>query len=169
MPIGILIGAIAVGCIGLASVLYFLVQGAPYVPTQEDDVAAMLQAVGLKKQPRIIDLGAGDGRLVLAFARHGYHIDGIEIKPWLVWRARKRIAREKLTGIASMARGNLWNVDTNPYDVVLLYAVPHVMGRLEKKLMSELKPGSLVVSNYFALPNLTPSKTLGRIKVYEVV
>lgn len=168
MPAQVLIGAVAMGLAALAAVLYFLIQGAPFVSTQEDDIAAMLRAVRLKDQPRIIDLGAGDGKLVIAFARRGYHIDGVEIKPWLVRRARKHIARDKLTKIASMIYGSMWKVDTSPYDIVLLYAVPHVMSRLEQKLTRELKPGSLVASNYFTFPNLMPVQTLGRIHVYEI-
>ncbi|HSX45657.1 MAG TPA: methyltransferase domain-containing protein [Candidatus Saccharimonadia bacterium] len=169
MPKGLVVAVVVAGLAALVAVLSFLMQGAPFVPTNDGDMADMLKAVAkLPKSKRLIDLGAGDGKLVIEFAQLGFRVHGVELKPWLVRRARRHIAKAGLPSRASMSLGDLWKTDTSGYDVVLLYAIPHVMGRLERKLTAELKPGSLVICNCFAFPNLKPQRTLGNIRVYEI-
>lgn len=168
MPASFIVTVAVVSFIILVAILLFLMQGAPFVPTGDKDVRAMLKAAKIQKTQKIVDLGAGDGKLVMAYAKLGYHIDGVEIKPWLVRRAQKQIEQNKLDSKASMIRANFWQFDTSGYDVVLLYAIPHIMGRLEKKLQAELKPGSIIISNYFTFPNLKPVRAVGNIRVYKI-
>jgi len=160
---------ICLGALVLFCLAYFLAQGAPYVPSSDQNVGDMIRAVeSARPQPRIIDLGSGDGKLMLEFAKHGYQVDGVELNPVLVWRARHRILRHNLAGKCRLFRANLWRFDTSDYDIVLLFAVRHIMSRLEAKLTKELRPGALVVSNHFAFPNLNPIRTVGNIKVYKI-
>ncbi|HUB93546.1 MAG TPA: class I SAM-dependent methyltransferase [Verrucomicrobiae bacterium] len=159
---------IGLAMIGLIVPIWFLSQGAPFVPTSDSDAEQMVRIVKRLRPRKIIDLGAGDGKLVELFATHGYSIDGIEINPRLVRRGQRRLARHGLTGRATIRRGNLWKIDIGVYDMVVLYAVSNIMGRLEGKLRSELRPGSFVISNYFAFPNLVPIESRGRIRVYRI-
>jgi precorrin-6B methylase 2 len=164
----VLIWTICIGAAVLSGLLYFLYQGAPFVRTSDEDIEAMLRFITPLKNPRIVDLGSGDGKVIMEFARHGHKIDGIEVKPWLVWRTRRNIHKEKLEGLSSITWGSFWSTDVSKYNVVILYGVPHIMGRLEAKFKTELKPHSIVVSNYFSFPNLKPNQTIGRLKVYKL-
>lgn len=166
MPANLIIISAAVGFVVLAAMLLFLIQGPPFVPTGDKDVLDMIKAAKIQKHQRLVDLGAGDGKLVIAFAKRGYRIDGVEINPRLVRRANKRIAQNSLEGKATVFQGNFWKFDVSNYDVVLLYAIPHIMGRLEKKLIAQLKPDAIIISNCFVFPNLKVLRKIGNIRVY---
>jgi protein-L-isoaspartate O-methyltransferase len=164
-PVGVILVA---AVIVFVMVMVFLVQGPPYVPSDDDSAAQMLRLVKTYKPRRILDMGSGDGKLVVLLARQGYRVDGVELKPWLVWRSRRAIKRAGLGDLASVRWGNFWSFDASGYDLVILYAIAHAMPRLERKLTRELRPGAVVISNYFVFPNLKPVKRAGRAKVYKI-
>lgn len=148
--------------------MVFLVQGPPYVPSDNDSARQMLKMVNGYRPKRVLDMGSGDGKLVILLAKQGYQVDGVELNPWLVWRSRRAIKRAGLDGKASVRWGNFWSFDVSGYDLVTLYVIKHIMPRLEKKLSAELAPGSLVVSNYFVFPNLKPVKSTSRARAYQI-
>jgi cyclopropane fatty-acyl-phospholipid synthase-like methyltransferase len=145
----------------------FMLQGAPYVVTTDDDITDMLYLLKPLKPKRILDLGAGNGKLMIELARAGYQVDGVEINPLLVWRARRALRRAGLEGRATIKWRNFWRFDTSPYDVVLLYGVTHIMAKLEGKLQRELKPDTHVISNFFIFPNWKPIKNKGKMQLYK--
>ena len=161
---GILLAALVLFMI----VMVFLVQGPPYVPSDDDSAAQMLKLVKAYKPRRILDMGSGDGKLVVLLARQGYRVDGVELKPWLVYRSRRAIRRAGLGGKATVRWGNFWSFDVSSYDLVTLYAIAHAMPRLERKLRAELRPGAVIVSNFFVFPNLKPVKSTRRARVYKI-
>ncbi|HSW80400.1 MAG TPA: class I SAM-dependent methyltransferase [Candidatus Saccharimonadales bacterium] len=155
------------GLVVLIIWLWFLIQGAPHVQTKTDDAEIILTAAIKHKPKRILDMGSGNGRIVLLLAKNGFCVDGIEINPIHVWIARRNIKDAGLTGKASIKWGSFWNYDVSNYDMVTMYAIQHIMPKLETKLTKELKPGSIVVSNFFTFPNKKPHKTHNRINVYK--
>jgi hypothetical protein len=164
-PIGvILVAAVIIFII----VMVFLIQGPPYVPSDDDSAAQMLKLVKAYKPKRILDMGSGDGKLVVLLARQGCRVDGVELKPWLVWRSRRAIRRAGVGELASVRWGNFWRYDVSGYDLVVLYAIAHAMPRLERKLRAELPVDAVVVSNYFVFPNLKPVKSTARARVYKI-
>lgn len=108
---------------------------------------------------RLLDLGCGTGSLLGAFAhaRPDGHYHGIETAPfsYLVsrWRARSISA-------VSVAWGDFWRADFAQYDVVYAYLSPQPMARLWQKARREMRPGSLLVSNTFAVPGVEPAYVL---------
>ena len=72
-------------CVSLAVVV---LSGAPYIPSASSDLTAMLELLGPAAGRRVVDLGSGDGRVVIALARAGFVSEGVEIIPLLVWRSR---------------------------------------------------------------------------------
>ena len=140
--------------------------GAIYVPTTEKRVKQMIGLLDLKIARKAVDLGAGDGRLVIALAKAGVEAHGFEINPFLVSRAQKKIRKAGLDGKAFMHRKNLWHENLGEFDVVVLYAMKHMMKKLEKKFDSELSVGAIVISNYFTFPNWTPKKSEDNIYLY---
>jgi len=150
-----------------AFALWLVLSGAPFVPTKVSGVKTMLACCETGPGRKMADIGSGDGRIVMAFARTGAEAHGYEINPLLVWWSRRRIKVAKLETRAFIHWIDLWRVDYSPYDTVTLFGVTHIMKRLEKKLRRELKPGAHVVSIAFRFPTWEPSKTVEHVYVYE--
>ncbi|HTM68653.1 MAG TPA: hypothetical protein VL426_05115 [Candidatus Binatia bacterium] len=135
-----------------ATTAYSVLFGAPYVPTDEERVASMLRLADLKPGERLYDLGSGDGRIVIAAARQGAYAEGWEISPYLWLISWLKIRRLGLQDRARVRLGTYWGEKFNDADVVTLFLITMQMGRMEKKLREELRPGSRVVSYAFDFP-----------------
>ena len=114
----------------------------------------MVQMAGLKPGQQVIDLGAGDGRLLKEAVRAcpGIHAIGIELVPtiWLLGWIKLRLSKSGRTVAWKMQ--NVMHTDMSKADVVFLYVLPRMMERLEEKFNSELRPGTVVISNTFTFP-----------------
>lgn len=146
---------------GTCAYLLGLVNGALYIPTDPKMVEDMLDVANLKPGDRVVDIGSGDGRLVIAAARRGIEAKGYEINPLLVWIAGKKIQKSGLEKLASVEWKDFWRADLSSYSVVTVFGIGHIMKRLERKLTRELKPGSRVVCNLFAMPTWKEEKKNG--------
>jgi len=144
----------------------FLFWGAIYVPTTDENVEQMISFLEIKPGQKIADLGAGNGKLVIAASKMGAEAHGYEINPFLVYRGRKKIRELGLQGKAFMHYKNLWHQDCRSFDAVAIYAMKHMMKGLEKKFERELKPGARIASNYFVFPNWKPEKSEKRVHLY---
>lgn len=115
----------------------------------------------LPREPglRCADLGAGVGSAVLALARQrpDLALTGVENSPlvWLIGRLRSLGQRN-----VEWRWGDFWQVDLAPYGVVYVFLSPAPMPALWEKVRSEMKPGSLFVSNAFAVPEVEPSEVV---------
>lgn len=111
----------------------------------------------LPKDGRLLDLGCGLGGPLaqLHTARPDARLEGIEAAPlnWL-------LARLRLAGRARVRLGNLWSADLAQYDLVYAYLSPAPMPRLWDKARAEMRPGSLLVSNTFAIPGVEPEASI---------
>ncbi|HUD44240.1 MAG TPA: 50S ribosomal protein L11 methyltransferase [Patescibacteria group bacterium] len=128
----------------------------------------MLELSQIQPGQKTIDLGSGDGRVVIAMAKLGAQAHGIEIDPGRVELARNNILKENLLDKAIITQGNFWNEDLGEFDIITLYGITGIMERLEKKLKIEMKPGSKVISNFFQFPNWYPAKNKSNIFVYSL-
>jgi cyclopropane fatty-acyl-phospholipid synthase-like methyltransferase len=140
--------------------------GAINVPTTEERVEKMVEILDVKPGHHIVDLGAGDGRLVIAVAKMGAVAYGYEINPFLVSLAKKNIKKVGLEGKAFVYLKNFWWQNLSNFDGVVVYGMSHMMEKLEKKLQKELKPGVKIISNYFAFPKWNCSKKEDNIYLY---
>lgn len=108
---------------------------------------------------RVIDLGAGTGGLLrrLARARGDAHFTGIEHAPF-PWLAARLNAR----GLANLAirRADLWREPLGGQDVVYVFLSPRVMPRLWQKARADMRPGTLLVSNSFPVPDVAPERVV---------
>ena len=133
---------------------YFFV-GAPFVRTGKEELAAILGYVGgLSPKPRIADLGAGDGNIVIELAQFGYTVVGFEINPVLVMLAKLKVHAKRLGKYAQVELKNFWDQRFDDYDVIILFGIPYIMEDLAKKLKNECKHGTIVISNKFHIPEL---------------
>jgi SAM-dependent methyltransferase len=145
----------------------------PFVTTPDSVVGTMLELARLRPGDRLIDLGSGDGRIVLEAARRGAIAHGVEIDPRLVALSRAAAAREGLAARASFAAEDLFDTDFSAADVVTMYLLPDVNARLAPKLYATLRPDARIVSHDYGLGEWpaddtvevdAPGKAVGRIK-----
>lgn len=143
-----------------------MLHGPVFVPSKDDKINTMFKLAKLKKSDRIIDLGSGDGKILLALAENGFAAEGVEINPLLARKSRKKIRARGFSRQLKVHRKSFWDIDLTPYNVVFFYGTTYVMKKLELKLQSELKSGSRVVSNYFQFPNWQPKKEENGVRLY---
>jgi SAM-dependent methyltransferase len=140
----------------------------PYVPTPPSVVARMLALAQVKPGDLVIDLGSGDGRVVIAAARHhGARGIGFEIDKSLVREAEDG-ARE--AGVADRVRfeaSDLFEADLSAADVLTLYLLPVTNEKLRPKILAEMRPGTRVVAHQFHLGDWAPDVT-ERVQAAEI-
>jgi hypothetical protein len=145
--------------------------GAPFAVSSRGKIKKMIELIKSettgRKDLKAVDIGSGDGRIVVALAKEGLVASGIELNPSLVWYSRFKLKMVGLDKAAAIKCANFWQEDFSQYDAVVLFGVFYIMARLEKKLRQELKPGSLVFCNHFAFPTWQPVRQEGDIYVYK--
>ncbi|XP_074843951.1 ATP synthase subunit C lysine N-methyltransferase [Carettochelys insculpta] len=132
----------------------------PFVPAtsnQIENVLKMLQC----RSGSLVDIGSGDGRIVIAAAKEGFKAVGYELNPWLVWYSRYRAWREGLHHNTKFYISDLWKVSFAEYTNVVVFGVPQMMPKLEKKLEEELDHDARVVACRFPFPHWIPDHTTG--------
>ncbi len=133
----------------------------PFIPTPANVVEAMLKLAGIGPRDFVIDLGSGDGRIVIAAAKqHGARGFGVEIDDSLVHAARVEAERQGVAGRAEFRAENLFITDIGRATVVTMYLYPRLMIQLRPRLFEELKPGSRIVSHDFDMENWRPDARL---------
>ena len=133
----------------------------PYVPTPNKIVTEMLKLAAVTKDDVVYDLGCGDGRIVVAAAREfGARGVGIDKNPERIKEANENARRAGVTDRVKFIEGDLFAADLKDASVVTLYLMTHVNRKLRPKLWKELKPGSRVVSQTFAMGDWKPEKTV---------
>jgi cyclopropane fatty-acyl-phospholipid synthase-like methyltransferase len=162
---------IIVGAIFIYIIFWYLVpfgRGAMYEPSGVPEVETIVKLANIKKGQNTVDIGSGDGRIVIAMAKKGAKSHGYEVNPFLVYRSRKNIKQAGLEKQAFIHWKSFWGINFSDFDVVVTFQVGYIMKKLEKKLFAEMKPGSLIISHYWTFPTIQPIKTSGEIHVYQV-
>ena len=129
----------------------------PYVPTPPVVVDTMLRLAGVGPEDYVIDLGSGDGRIVIAAAKQrGARGFGVEIDGELVGIARREAQRAGVAGRVEFKEQNLFVTDVSVASVVMMYLYPRLMMQLRPRLFAELKPGTRVVAHEFDMDDWRP-------------
>ena len=129
----------------------------PFVPTPPAVVAAMLGIADVAPDDFVIDLGSGDGRIVIAAAKQrGARGFGVEIDGALVGAARREAQREGVAGRVEFREQNLFITEMDRATVVTMYLYPRLMLRLRPRLFAELRPGARIVSHDFDMEGWRP-------------
>lgn len=129
----------------------------PYVPTPQEVVDAMLKIANVNSNDILLDLGSGDGRIVISAAKNHQvkRAVGVEIDPALVAESRRNIERAGVADRAEILQQNLFDTDLSKYTVITMYLLPSVNLRLRHKLL-RLKPGTRIVSHAFDMGGWKP-------------
>ena len=129
----------------------------------------MLDLAGVGPDDRLIDLGCGDGRIVLAAARRGARALGVDVDPARIAEAESAARGAGLDDLAHFRRQDLFATSLARATVVTLYLLQHVNRQLERRLRSRLRPGSRVVGHAWPMPNWAPAheeETADRRRLY---
>jgi ribosomal protein L11 methylase PrmA len=130
-----------------------------YLATPHAVVEAMLLLAGLRPGDVLYDLGAGDGRIVIAAAqRYGVRAVGIELDARKVAEARANVVRAGLEDRVEIRQGDALEADLGDASVVTLFLFPEINERLAPKLRRELRPGTRIVSHRFGLGDWPPER-----------
>ncbi len=138
----------------------------PFVPSTWEAAATMVALSEPKKGQRMVDLGSGDGRIIISFAREGVEANGYETNERLVEESRENILRENLGKFGFVHEKDYWEEDLSLYDIITIYGMSSMMERLEEKLDKELKPGAKVVSNIFTFPHWKSKEVINNVYLY---
>jgi hypothetical protein len=142
---------------------WFAGSDAPYVTTKDDKIEPLFKAAGIKNGTVFYELGSGDGRLVLAAAKHGANANGVE-QSWIrVWMSRYQAWKQKLPN-SHFFHGNIFARSYYPADIIYIFLLPEGVKKLEKKLKKELKPGAVVITQTFHFKTWKPFKKLNLTK-----
>jgi SAM-dependent methyltransferase len=113
-------------------------------------VDAMLSLAGLRPDDYVIDLGSGDGRILIAAARsNGARGLGVDIDPARIGEANRNARNAGVTGLVSFRRQDLFQTPLQEADILTLYLTPEVNLRLRPRILSQMRPGTRVVSHDF--------------------
>ncbi|MDH4189626.1 MAG: class I SAM-dependent methyltransferase [Betaproteobacteria bacterium] len=131
----------------------------PFVVSPEEVVDRMLRIAELRAEDYLLDLGSGDGRIVIEAARRGARGLGVDIDSSLVARARQNAARAGVADRARFETRDLFETDLSPASVITLYLLPEVNLKLMPRLLA-LKPGTRVVSHDWDMGSWLPDETV---------
>jgi len=132
-----------------------------YEPSSPAIVAAMLELGEVRASDVVYDLGCGDGRIVIAAAqKRGARGVGIDIDAERIKEATENARRAGVTGRVKFRNEDLFEADFGEATVVMLYLYPWVNLKLRPKLLSDLKPGTRVVSHSHDMGDWTPEKEI---------
>lgn len=140
--------------------------GAPYLPTLQPTVAEALKLAGLKPGQTLLELGSGDGRMLLAAAKQGSRAVGYELNPLLVlwskaitWRYRH---------LVQVRWGNYWLAKWPETEVIYVFLLQKYMKKLDNKIV-QTYPGQKVklVSLAFTIPGKKPTKQTSSLYLYQ--
>jgi hypothetical protein len=133
---------------------------APFITTPGSVVERMLELAGTQPADVVMDLGSGDGRIVIAAAqKFGARGIGIELDRGLVEQSRRNAQLAKVADRVSFVQGDVLTADLSPASVVTVYLLPGLIGKLEPRFIYELKPGTRIVAHAFGMAGWKPDRT----------
>ncbi|SHF87832.1 Methyltransferase domain-containing protein [Fodinibius roseus] len=130
----------------------------PYVPTPNEVVEKMLDIAQVQSDDYVIDLGSGDGRIVIAAAKRGASGHGIDLDPERIAEARKNARKEKVDDKVLFKEQDIFETDISEASVITMYLLPSVNKKLRPTLLDELQPGTRIVSHSFDMGDWEPDR-----------
>ncbi len=133
----------------------------PYVPTPQPIVEAMLKLGRIQPTDFVIDLGCGDGRIVvMAAEKFGARGMGFDLNPQRIAEAKENAKKAGVEDRVEFVEKNLFDADVSKATLVTLYLLPDVNMRLRPKLLRELRTGARIVSHSFDMGDWKPDKKI---------
>jgi SAM-dependent methyltransferase len=121
-----------------------------WIPTPDITLEQMLDMAQVTPSDYVIDLGSGDGRMVIAAAKRGARAHGVEFNPDLVALSQRAAAAAGVTDKATFSQGDMFEADISKATVMPLFLLPNHLSTLAPKFLM-LKPGARIVSNTYEI------------------
>jgi SAM-dependent methyltransferase len=135
------------------------VNAGPYVPSPSSVVSDMLTLAAVGPKDFVIDLGSGDGRIVLTAAKvFGARGFGVDINEKLVREANEAAQLQGVADRANFTIQDLFKTDISKATVVTMYLLPNTVNMLKDKLLNELSPGTRILSHDYPLSGWLPEQ-----------
>ncbi len=133
------------------------VDAGPYVPSPTSVVSDMLKLAAVGPKDFVVDLGSGDGRIVLTAAKvFGARGFGVDINEKLVREANESARQQGIADRARFVVQDLFKTDIRKATVVTMYLLPNTVNMLKDKLFNELEPGTRILSHDYPLSGWVP-------------
>jgi precorrin-6B methylase 2 len=129
-----------------------------WVPTSPALVEKMLDLAKVTADDFVIDLGSGDGRMVIAAAKRGARALGVEYNPKMIELSRQLAKEAGVADRATFVEGDMYEADISKATVLALFLLPENLRRLEPKFRA-LPTGTRIVVNTFGIPEWKPDAT----------
>jgi precorrin-6B methylase 2 len=131
----------------------------PFITTPDEVVHRMLELAETRPNDLVVDLGSGDGRIVIAAAqKFGARGLGIEIDAALVAKSRDNALRAGVADRVSFVQGDVLAADISAANVVTVYLLPDLINRLQPRFLERLEPGTRIVSHAFGMTGWKPDR-----------
>ena len=130
----------------------------PFVATPTDVVEEMLNMAGVGPGDYVIDLGSGDGRIVIAAAKRGAIGHGIDLDPELVEESNRNAREAGVDDRISFWVENVYDTDYTMATVITMYLLTSINVNLKPDFLKKLKPGTRIVSHIFDMRNWQPDR-----------
>jgi protein-L-isoaspartate O-methyltransferase len=132
----------------------------PFITTPPEVVERMLELAGTRPEDLVIDLGSGDGRIVIAAARKfGARGLGIELDGALVRKSTELARQAAVSDKTTFVQGDVLMADISRATVVTVYLLPALMAQLQSRFIRELAPGTRIVSHEFTMAGWLPDRS----------
>ena len=156
--------------IGIAfSLIYAWLFHTPFYPSNPKKLKSVFDELNIDFSGKnFLDLGSGDGRVVVWAVKNGMSAEGIEINPYLSLLSKLKIKLSRTSSKAKILNKNFKNHNFSKYDIVYTYIFKEYIDEIEAKLFSEMKPGSIIISKIFKFSNRKVDKKIGEFNIYFV-
>jgi protein-L-isoaspartate O-methyltransferase len=139
----------------------------PYLPSTQVAVDEMLRLADIKASDVVVDLGSGDGRIVITAAKNfGARGFGVDIDEKLVAEANENARKAGVGDRAKFYHRDIFATDIREASVVTLYLLSSLVNKVRPKLLAELKPGARIVAHDYGIDGWTPDRTVSISKTY---
>lgn len=139
--------------------------GPPYLPTKRRQIEAALDMLDLTEGQTLLELGSGDGRVMLAAVRRGWKVIGIEINPLLIifsWLITLKYRQQ-----VRLVWGSYWGPPWPRADAVFTFMLPKYMAKLDKR-MEQWRPEKVRLASFaFQIPDKEPVEKRDGVYLYE--
>ena len=155
--------------LGIASIILVcfagvILVGAPYLPTLTPQVKTALKLANLKSGQTMLELGSGDGKVLLAAAKKGINVVGYELNPFLVLTSWLRTRKYKKN--VRIIWGNYWDLAWPNADAIFVFMLPRYMKKLDTKCMQYTSKPVKLISFAFEMPDRKLDKKDNGVYIY---